>query len=307
MRLMWVSILCCALFGVRVYANQCVGQINLQVLGSGGPELDDNRASSSYLIWRNNAVKVLLDTGSGSSVQFGLSGAKFEDIDVVLLSHLHSDHSADLPAFVKGSFFTSRQQDLWVLGPKGNSRVPDTVEFVNRLFAEQGAYSYLSDYLHEGKESYLLKTENAIAAEEKAFSQVFPWGRVVAIPVSHGPIPAVAWKIEIDGCVIVYSGDMSNRRGTFSSFAKNADLMIAHLAIPETAGRIAKNLHMPPSQIAKIIEHAQPKQLLLSHFMKRSERNLEKSIAIISNDYSSPVYLAEDLFKLSVSVNGHSK
>ena len=50
----------------------CEG-VSLQVLGSGGPELDDGRASASYLLWKDEKANVLVDAGSGSSVQFGAS------------------------------------------------------------------------------------------------------------------------------------------------------------------------------------------------------------------------------------------
>lgn len=39
--------------------------IALQVLGSGGPELQDKRASSSYLIWQDGKARVLIDSGGG--------------------------------------------------------------------------------------------------------------------------------------------------------------------------------------------------------------------------------------------------
>src|ERR1700716_3577372 len=39
--------------------------VALQVLGSGGPELQDKRASSSYLIWRAGVPRVLIDSGGG--------------------------------------------------------------------------------------------------------------------------------------------------------------------------------------------------------------------------------------------------
>lgn len=36
-------------------------EMTLQVLGSGGPELTDKRASSAYLVWIDNKAKILID------------------------------------------------------------------------------------------------------------------------------------------------------------------------------------------------------------------------------------------------------
>ena len=47
-----ISVLMLTLFCTHSYANQCKSdQVKLQVLGSGGPEINDGRNSSGYLIW----------------------------------------------------------------------------------------------------------------------------------------------------------------------------------------------------------------------------------------------------------------
>lgn len=140
----WRALLALAICGLflagRVQAApDCRGKgVWLQVLGSGGPELGDKRASSGYLIWRDGHARVLVDLGPGSLLNFERSGARVEDLDLVLLSHLHVDHSGDLPALVKAAYFTDRDRDLPVYGPTGNTLMPDTVAFVAALFAEPG-------------------------------------------------------------------------------------------------------------------------------------------------------------------------
>ena len=89
------------LLSTHTNANLCKNdQVKLQVLGSGGPELDDGRNSSGYLIWYQDKARVLIDAGAGTSVEYGRSGAKFEDLDAILLTHLHVGHSADLAAVI---------------------------------------------------------------------------------------------------------------------------------------------------------------------------------------------------------------
>ena len=135
--------------------------LTVQVLGSGGPELTDQRASTSYLISIDGKARVLLDTGPGSSLHFESIGADFNDIDALLYSHFHVDHSADLPAYVKASYFSGRKRDLPIYGPTGNTLMPSTREFVEGLFGRQGVYRYLQEY-YEPKVSaaYKLKPYN---------------------------------------------------------------------------------------------------------------------------------------------------
>ena len=267
----------------------------VQVLGSGGPEIDDGRASSGYLVWREGKARILIDMGGGSLLRFEQSGAKLNDLDVILLSHLHVDHSADLPYLIKASFFSDRARDLPLYGPTGNRLMPATTEFVRDLFGPQGAFRYLSDYL-DGSASYRLLAHD-VKATGKAQQTVFTARdyRVRAVPVHHGPIPALAYRIDIAGHAIVFSGDMNNDNHTLAGLAKGADLLVAHHAIPEHADRVARNLHMPPSVIGEIAARAGVKQLVLSHRMNRTFGHEKETVQLIKTHYRGPVYFAEDL------------
>src|ERR1700735_500514 len=93
--------------------------VTVQVLGSGGPELQDKRASSSYLIWEDGQARVLVDAGGGSALRFGERGAQISQLDVIFFSHFHEDHSGDFPALIKSSWFEERKRPLPVYGPEG--------------------------------------------------------------------------------------------------------------------------------------------------------------------------------------------
>src|SRR5215469_5287379 len=147
-------------FLLSVYENlpvkaQSCGSTGLavQVLGSGGPESQDKRASTSYLIWDHGTPRVIVDAGGGSALRFGESGAQMSQVDVVLFSHFHVDHSGDFPALVFSSWFEERKRPLPVYGPPGNNFMPSTTEFVRDLFSEpHGAWRYLSDLAEKGAE-----------------------------------------------------------------------------------------------------------------------------------------------------------
>jgi hypothetical protein len=71
----------------------------VQVLGSGGPELQEKRASSCYLVWQDGQARVLVDAGGGSALRFGESGAKMSQLDVILFSHGPVVFANDLDCF----------------------------------------------------------------------------------------------------------------------------------------------------------------------------------------------------------------
>ncbi|WP_455218993.1 MBL fold metallo-hydrolase [Kaarinaea lacus] len=269
----------------------------LQVLGSGGPELDDGRASTGYLIWRDGQARLLVDMGAGSMHNFEQSGASINDLDAILFSHFHVDHSNDLPAFVKSSFFSDRNRDLYVFGPTGNNLMPSVPDFVKALFGADSAYQYLSSYL-DGTDTYkiLPKEVEATGKKEQQVSSNKNY-QLTAVPVHHGALPALAWQVVIADKKIVFSGDMNNDNDTLAHLAMKADILVAHNAIPEGMTGVARNLHMPPSVIGQIAAKAQVKQLVLSHRMQRTlgAEKKQGTTSQIRKSYQGPLNFADDL------------
>jgi len=279
-------------------AQTCgVSGLAVQVLGSGGPELQDKRASSSYLIWEDGHARVLVDAGGGSALRFGESGAQMSDLDVVLFSHFHIDHSGDFPALVFSSWFEDRRRPLPVYGPPGNQYMPSTTEFVHDLFGDpHGAWRYLSEMVDPGQtDSYKLEPYNVAAG----FVPVPVWRMntmtLSAVRVIHGGFPALAWRVDLHGKRIVFSGDTNGEGDGLTRLAMNADLFVAHNAVPEGATGVQRRLHMPPSVIGETAANAHVRQLVLSHRMLRTLGKEDQTRAEIARHYAGPVTFANDL------------
>ncbi|MDZ4154747.1 MBL fold metallo-hydrolase [Methylicorpusculum sp.] len=271
--------------------------LSMQILGSGGPELSDKRASTSYLLSLDGKARLLMDTGPGSSLHFEVSGADLNDIDAVLFSHFHVDHSADFPAYIKAGYFSGRDRDLPVYGPAGNALMPSTQGFIQGLFGKQGVYRYLNEYLApEAKAAYKLKPIDVKPRADQAYQTKLSHEITLrAVNVPHGPIPALAWRIDAAGCSLTFSGDTNLPGSVLTELASGSDLLIAHHAVPEHAGPAALSLHMPPSLIGKLAAEAGVKRLLLSHRMQRAADSEAETLRKIREHYAGPVEFAEDM------------
>ncbi|MGA8089352.1 MAG: MBL fold metallo-hydrolase [Terracidiphilus sp.] len=281
-----------------VEAQSCGSSgLALQVLGSGGPELQDKRASTSYLIWDHGAARVIVDAGGGSALRFGESGAQMSQVDVVLFSHFHIDHSGDFPALVFSSWFEDRKRPLPVYGPPGNEFMPSTTEFVRDLFSEpHGAWRYLSDFVGPRTQgSYTLEPHNVVAGSKPVLVFRNSGMVVYAVRVIHGVFPALAWRVEISGKRIVFSGDTNGEGDGLTQLALNADLFVAHNAVPEGATGVERRLHMPPSVIGMTAANAHVKRLILSHRMLRTLGREKETQAEIQRHFAGPVVFANDL------------
>ena len=275
-----------------IYANS----VEVQVLGSGGPEFS-KRASSSYIIWIDGKAKVLIDAGGGSFLRFSQSGAKIEDLSFIALTHLHIDHSADLASFMKAGFFSPRVNMLPILGTISSRDFPDIKTFLERMFGKNGAYAYMSDILSSNSDSFELK---AITLDQNRNSLIIDSIKIESIGTNHGVVPALSFAFIIDGKKIVFSGDTSAKSDNLIKLTKDADLFIANHAIPQYSGDFAKKLHMTPKRIGEIAQKANVKKLILSHRMKRTYGKESQSIGFIRELYKNEIILAEDLMRIEV-------
>ena len=268
--------------------------VALQVLGSGGPEMGDKRASSAYVVWIDGKAKILIDFGGGASLRFEEVGTKIADLDVILLTHLHVDHTADIPALLKAAFFTRASGELHLYGPNENNFMPSTQDFVNRLFEdEKGAWQYLGDHL-DGSARLQLKAHTI--KETRKVTRIYKQGDITidAITVHHGPIPAVAYRVNVGNKSITFSGDMNGDYHTLEKLAKNTDILVAHNAVPKGATGVAAQLHMTPDIIGQIAQKAQVKRVVLSHRMLRTLRREKETKREIRKRYKGSVKFAND-------------
>lgn len=305
--------------------------LTLQVLGSGGPDYHDQRASSSYLIWLDEQAKILIDTGSNSALRLGQARATLNDLNFIGISHLHVDHIAGLFPLLKSGFFSLRTKPLIIVGPSGNTLFPSIIEFLDNHFNPQhGSYRYLNGYQQGSNNLFQLlpytiditnqwyKNNKLIDKPHKPFNH---WThttlnannqqavtvyhddtmRIDALAVPHGNVPALAYRVTINNKIIVFSSDQTGETQAFIDFAQNSDLLIVHMAIAENDTPLAQTLHITPSMIGKVAQKTHAKAVLLSHVMERSLRNWEYNMDLIYKHYTGPVILARDLMCLDLS------
>ena len=269
----------------------------IQTLGAGGPELDDGFGSASYLVWIDNKARLLIDTAPGASVAFDRSGARFEDLDAILYTHLHVDHAADFPAFIKGSFFLDRTEPLYIFGPDGNDDYPSTTAMVERLIGPDGAFSYLQDFLTSASSGgYRLRMRDVPATGSRRWAQYRNERlRLTAVPVNHSIVPAIAWRVDMGEQSIVFTGDFNNEKDNVADLAADADALVIHHAIPVGARGEARNLHVLPAQIGRIAARAEVRMVLLGHRMSRTRGVESRSREAIEAHYTGPLIFVNDL------------
>jgi len=288
-------------------AESCGGPgVVVQVLGSGGPEFVPDRAGSSALIWINGKARVLIDTGSGSSLRFAKSGAGFSDLDIVLWTRLHADHTAGIPALIQASRSESRTRPLPIYGPVGGRGMPSTIGFVRDLFDNtRGTFRHLGEFISPlDKSTFKLEPHDVRPpkpqlgtrrAQPAGPMRVFSNERfqVTATNTSYESVPAVAFRIDIGGKSIVVGAD-GDGPGV-AEMASQASLILSAHSVAEGSKPSAANGYYQPSQIGQFAKLVEARQLVLTHRGRATLGKEDATLATIRRYYNGPVEFADDL------------
>jgi ribonuclease BN (tRNA processing enzyme) len=287
-------------------AQSCMGNpVAVQILGSGGPVVNRDRASTSYLLWVGAQAKILVDMGGGAFLRFGQAQAKLNDLSMVAISHLHPDHVSDLPALLWVSQLI-RKDPLPIFGPSGNDVAPNFSTFLSRLFDQKkGAFPLLGPTLggtrfplSEPRRSQQgdfgggvrlnVRVVDVTTAEP---STIFDQEgvTVTALGIPHGHLPTLAYRVHARDVSVVFSSDQTGTNPRFIEFAKGANVLIMHLM----AGTGASSpLHASPSVVGQVARDAGVRRLIVSHI---GQFDLEPALAELKKFYSGPLTIGADL------------
>src|SRR5271155_2419999 len=271
-------------------AQTCTGNpVAVQVLGSGAPGFVKDRANTSYLVWVGNQARILVDAGGGAYVRFGQAQAKFSDLAMILVSHLHPDHSSDLPG-VLWSGRNTRNDTLPIVGPSGNEVAPAFNDFLTRLFdPKSGSWEVLSSVVAAGPGVKLDPRVVDVTKQDPTTVYDRDGIKVTAMGIPHGNLPTLAYRVETQGVTVVLSSDQNGTNPRFPDFAKGADVLVMHLAI----GVNAKNPNQAlPAVVGSVAQTANPKRLVLSHI---GNFDLDAALADVKKNYAGPLIIGADL------------
>ena len=265
----------------------------VQVLGSGGPRINRDRASTGYLVWLGGKGRVLVDAGGGTFLRFGQAGGRIEDLSLVAISHLHPDHVSDLPALLWLSN-VARKEPLPITGPAGGEVTPDFLTFLHRLFDEKsGAFPLLGGTLRGAGSGVPLdaKSVEPVKAEPvTVFEQ--PGIKVTGLGVPHANVPSLAYRVQTTNGTVVFGIDQTGTNPHFVTFAQGADILVMHLTIGAGETGPLNSLHASPSVVGQVASDAKVRQLVLSHI---GQFDLEAAVAEVKKSYSGQVVVGADL------------
>ncbi|MEP6778277.1 MAG: MBL fold metallo-hydrolase [Gemmatimonadaceae bacterium] len=272
-------------------------QTSLIVLGTGTPNADPERSGPAVAIVVNGH-SYLVDAGPGIVRRAALAARATPalaspKLDIVFLTHLHSDHTLGLPDLMLSPWVLERTNPLRVFGPKGTTAMTDAIT---------KAYSFDIDIrLHGGEPSN--KTGFKTIAHDVSPGIVYKDSNVTvtAFAVHHGTIPqAFGYRFQTADRVIVVSGD-TRPSDELVKQCNGCDVLLHEVYSAETfKTRPAdwqayhKSFHTSTTELAAIATRAKPKLLVLYHQLYWGATDADL-LAEIAQTYKGPVKSAQDI------------
>ena len=246
-----------------------------------------------------------MDAGPGMFLRVGELNVDLDRVDNVLLTHLHIDHTGDLPGFFLSRALTvsASSTRFNVFGPAGKGSFPNTSRLVNLLFEKGGAWEYQKTFgADETIHAVDLPTD--LAAPESQISDEDGL-RITAIATHHGDCPSIGYRVDYKGESIAFSGDMdASALPNLIRLAKGCNLLVFHCAVldpPKSPSQLYA-LHTPPKQIGEAARDAGVKRLLLSHIAPDVEASSRSVLESIRASYKGRVEFAHDKLRVSALV-----
>jgi len=285
-----------------LFAQAPAPPLEVLVLGSGGPGAT-GRAASSYLVYVDGVARILVDAGPGSFVRLGEAKASLAKTDIVLLTHLHIDHTGEIPGLFKSRAVSGSGPITFnVWGPAGAAKhgddayFPSTTEFFRILFGAKGAFAYLSDFAAPVS----LRVHDIPApVPHPASTQILKDGdlAISAIAGDHGDAPSVIYRIDHAGKSVTFSGDIDAKGlPALRAIALNTGLLIFNSVVLDPPGSplVLYSLHTPPLAIGQLASGSGVHAVLLSHLSPSVEEQADAVLKSIRQSYAGNVTFAKD-------------
>ena len=195
--------------------------LSAAVCGSRSPLPSPGRAETCILVAAGDDLFVV-DIGDGSNQNLRSWNIDFRNIQAVLITHLHSDHIADLPGLHQNAWVVGeRNSKLKVFGPEGVDQLTQGIEMAY-------AHDYVFRNEHHGDAvaplEYAGFDTNVIDLNDPV---IFDNGelKITAFKVVHEPIdPALGFKFEYKGRSLVITGDTSYTQSVIDN-SMNVDVL----------------------------------------------------------------------------------
>tara|TARA_R110002050_G_scaffold271181_3_gene414486 strand:- start:26206 stop:27090 length:885 start_codon:yes stop_codon:yes gene_type:complete len=202
----------------------------LVILGSkGGPAIRPGGPLPTSSLIEIGGRRIVIDCGLGVSRGLVEAGMALNQLDIILITHLHSDHVLELGPLLHTAWTSGLNAPVAVFGPVGTKAVWDG--FVASL-----SYDIDLRIDDEGRPDI----RDLVTISEIGEGVVIEEGglKIEALRVEHPPVTeCYALRVSHQGRVVVFSADTAYFQ-PLSGFARDADILVHEAMHPDGVDRL---------------------------------------------------------------------
>lgn len=231
-----------------------------------GPIPNPQRSEPANLLRSGDQI-VLVDLGEGAPWQLAKAGVAIGDVQTIIISHLHFDHTSGLFAFLSLRYQGINTEPFTIYGPPGTKRtVASLLEAMHPM-----------NEMKSGMWSWFTTTpEELVKVIELKDGDTFELGKikVTAVVNSHFTLEpgspeaakflSFSYRFDAPDRSIVYTGD-TGPSAAVEKLAANADLFVSEIMDPDVAwAKIEKNRPLPAYVVGPV--YTMVRNSILTHF-----------------------------------------
>ena len=275
--------------------------MKLTLLGTGCPSVDHKRFGPSNLVSTKTA-KILVDCGSGITQRLHELKVSSANIDVLLFTHLHSDHAVDLYQLIISSWHSYRIKPWKIYGPKG------TKKFVKKIM-DAWADERKLRISYESRAS--AKAFDVRVTEFKSIGNIkIKDLNIKYFEVDHKPVKyAYGFCFLNKNKKLTISGD-TRPCENLMKYAQKSDVLLHEVFIEGEILQVnkmrtkqtlhnVKSYHTTSSQVGKVAFITQCKKLVLTHFVP-TQFNKNRLKKVVKSDFGKDPIIGEDLMTINI-------
>ena len=276
--------------------------IEVTLLGTGSPIPDPDRAGPSTLV-RAGAQVFLVDCGRGVLQRAAAVGVGAAGLSALLLTHLHSDHIAELGDVLITSWITNFVPDpapLPIIGPPGTA---ETVEATLKAFGHDIGYRIA----HHADLNAPPPTEVHECTDGPVWDRDGVTIRVA--PTDHRPVaPTIGFRIEFDGASVVLAGDTVPCAG-LDDLSAGADALVHTVIrkdilshVPQQRIKDVCDYHSSVQEAAATAARAGVGTLIMTHYVPAIAPGQEEQWrGLAASEFGGRIELGDDLHRVEVT------
>nr|WP_031256733.1 MBL fold metallo-hydrolase [Mesorhizobium sp. L48C026A00] len=273
----------------------------LVLLGSkGGPALRPGGPWPSSSLLKFGGRTIVVDCGLGVTHGLAETGISLKSLDLVFITHLHSDHVLELGPLIHTAWTAGLATPVTVFGPPGTGhywqRFCQAMEFdIEIRIVDEGRLD-IADLVS------IIEFGEGRVMEERGL-------KVLALRVDHPPVnDCFALRFEHAGQSVVFSADTAFFP-PLADFAKGADILVHEAMLEDGIERLVAKTgngaqlrehllasHSFAEEAGRIASDAGAKRLVLNHLIPADDPEIGEAdwIAAVRKTWAGDLTIAHD-------------